>query len=106
MRASDAGAVEHALQPQRKRLIELIKAGAFDTPAAERTARRARLVKVRAKLPAAKQQMFTAKRAQLLLLIVVDYGNGLTQLDPSMCVVKREWRVFLVFGRWSGRGIS
>lgn len=70
--------------PQQKRVIGLLSAGVFDTPAAERVASRSgptSSAKPRARPTATKQQSVDAKRAQLLLPLVVDYTNGLTQVE-------------------------
>lgn len=70
--------------PQQKRLTELLNASVFDTPAPERVASRSGPIgptKPPVNATVAKQDSLSAKRAQLLLPLVVDYANGLTQLE-------------------------
>lgn len=71
----------HKLSPQQTLLIERVKAGVFDTPAAEHVVGRASSKSVRPKRSVARQQLLSPKEAQLILPLVVYYANGLTQME-------------------------
>ena len=62
-------------------LIERMKAGVFDTPAPERLAGHADSKRARPKRPHVQQQLLSPKKSQSLLPLVMDYANGLTQVE-------------------------
>lgn len=62
----------HRLSPQQTLLIKRMKAGVFDTPAAEPLAGRASAKSVRPKRPVAREQLLSSNEARLILPLVVD----------------------------------